>query len=1087
MSLWRLILRTFAHFRALSILLLLGAALTTAILTGSMMVGDSVRASLRDLAVARLGPVTHAIVSNQMLDEGLAARIKQDRAVPKSANCVPLLSVRGRAVREQPTKVVAAGVQVMAVGRPLDPTRGPDQAVINSTLAEALQAQLPADIFFSLPVMEDTARDAVLANNKRADVLAARRWKVAQAAPKRTFAALFDLAGSQRAPRNAWVPLAELQHAVGQPGRVNTFLATGLPDNFPLEETLKRQMTLADYGLMLVESSDKSHVQLMARSVYILPPVNAAAEAAAAGLRLPTQQMTVNLLSELTDVRSGKTTYYTTGAGISALDDRTVLRDDEVALNQWAAEELAARVGDAITMKYFRRGPDGNIVEASSTEVKLKVARILPMRGLGADRTVVPVFKGMTDAARIADWRPPVGVKIDQDKADHKYWDAHRAAPKVFLNFKMATRLWSGEFVEQTALRIPAQQLKAFEADLLEHLKPADIGIRVLPIRQAQLAAAGGSTDFAELFIAFSFFLMLAAMIVLAMLFRLSVEQRARQLGLLAVIGFSPARLRRLMLGEGMLIGALGGLLGLALAVAYTWLMIVGLRTWWIGATGTSELSLHVNPETLATGFAISFILITLTLLLTVRRVLKAQATLLLSGSFGTPVLRRKSRGLLSAISAGLAILSAAGLIAAGATGYLKQADAFLSAGPLILIAGLILLRRALAPRARAPVHALTGLAARSAAYRPGRSVMIASLIAFASFILVTVASVKKPLFENPQQRPSPTGGFTLIMQADIPLLGDLNTANGRKNLGFVANEQDNPSLKGARFTNLRLWQGQDISCLNMTQPTQPTIVSWPGALRNFFEIPSPAKGDPLPPAKDQAEASVAVASETAEYVLHKGLGGRIGITDQLGRPATLVLTALTGESIFQSELLMNEARFRQLFPLQAGYSIVLVECPPANAKELAQLLERELGDYSVTVESTAARLARFQQVQNTYLSTFQALGSLGLLLGTAGLGIVLIRSVYERRAELALLGAIGYARGRLMWLIVLENAGLLIGGLLIGTCSALLAVWPAARHMNLASLLATFGGILLCGLLVIVVTTRIAAANLGPAQLRAE
>jgi len=40
--------------------------------------------------------------------------------------------------------------------------------------------------------------------------------------------------------------------------------------------------------------------------------------------------------------------------------------------------------------------------------------------------------------------------------------------------------------------------------------------------------------------------------------------------------------------------------------------------------------------------------------------------------------------------------------------------------------------------------------------------------------------------------------------------------------------------------------------------------------------------------------------------------------------------------------------------------------------------------------------------VQNTYLNTFQVLGALGLLLGSAGLGVVVLRNVLERRAELA-------------------------------------------------------------------------------------
>ena len=61
------------------------------------------------------------------------------------------------------------------------------------------------------------------------------------------------------------------------------------------------------------------------------------------------------------------------------------------------------------------------------------------------------------------------------------------------------------------------------------------------------------------------------------------------------------------------------------------------------------------------------------------------------------------------------------------------------------------------------------------------------------------------------------------------------------------------------------------------------------------------------------------------------------------------------------------------------------------------------------TRSSAVERLAAFHRVENTYLSTFQALGGLGLLLGTVGLSAIMFRNVLERRRELALLRAVGY------------------------------------------------------------------------------
>ncbi|KAA0226695.1 hypothetical protein EDS67_19980, partial [candidate division KSB1 bacterium] len=118
--------------------------------------------------------------------------------------------------------------------------------------------------------------------------------------------------------------------------------------------------------------------------------------------------------------------------------------------------------------------------------------------------------------------------------------------------------------------------------------------------------------------------------------------------------------------------------------------------------------------------------------------------------------------------------------------------------------------------------------------------------------------------------------------------------------------------------------------------------------------------------------------------------------------------------SIFQSEILISEENFVKHFPGQSGYSYFLLEAPLAQAQALAQALERDLSDYGFDATLTSEKLAGFQVVENTYLSVFQTLGGLGLLLGTLGLGIILLRNVIERRGELATLRAFGFREATL-------------------------------------------------------------------------
>jgi ABC-type antimicrobial peptide transport system permease subunit len=129
--------------------------------------------------------------------------------------------------------------------------------------------------------------------------------------------------------------------------------------------------------------------------------------------------------------------------------------------------------------------------------------------------------------------------------------------------------------------------------------------------------------------------------------------------------------------------------------------------------------------------------------------------------------------------------------------------------------------------------------------------------------------------------------------------------------------------------------------------------------------------------------------------------------------------------------------------------------------------------------------------VKNTYLSTFQTLGSLGLMLGTIGLAVVLLRNLVERRAELALLAAIGFGRGSRLRLVLAENAFLLLVGLLVGAGCAIVGVSPGiisgGRTINFAALGATLGAVLLIGLGALTLAVWLGQRRVTAADLRAE
>ncbi|MCA9223387.1 MAG: ABC transporter permease, partial [Planctomycetales bacterium] len=213
----------------------------------------------------------------------------------------------------------------------------------------------------------------------------------------------------------------------------------------------------------------------------------------------------------------------------------------------------------------------------------------------------------------------------------------------------------------------------------------------------------------------------------------------------------------------------------------------------------------------------------------------------------------------------------------------------------------------------------------------------------------------------------------------------------------------------------------------------------------------------------------VVLDKNTAMYSLqmYGGIGEEKTFTYDNGKTLRVKVVGLLSNSIFQGSLLIGESAFRRQFPEVSGYGYFLIDTPEATQREVSELLESRLSDQGFDARGTFALLDQLLAVQNTYLKTFQALGALGLLLGTFGLATVQLRSVLERRGELAVMRATGFRRQRLASMVMLENVLLLVAGLATGVFAALVAVLP---HMIFGEASVPFGALgIMLGIIVIV------------------
>ena len=119
------------------------------------------------------------------------------------------------------------------------------------------------------------------------------------------------------------------------------------------------------------------------------------------------------------------------------------------------------------------------------------------------------------------------------------------------------------------------------------------------------------------------------------------------------------------------------------------------------------------------------------------------------------------------------------------------------------------------------------------------------------------------------------------------------------------------------------------------------------------------------------------------------------------------------------------DASFAKAFPRTAGYRVFLIRTPAGQEEDVGRVLERAFRSNGLIATPTRDKVAAYQAVIGAYLSTFQLLGGLGLLLGVLGLAVVVLRAVWERVGELALLRAVRPGDGALTLAELANRTGL--------------------------------------------------------------
>ena len=438
MSSLRLILSSLFHYRWINFSVLAGVALTSAILSGALVVGDSVKESLRRNAAARLSQIGPVMLGGErFFTSALADRIATE--LGGDAVAAPVLQITGTALNRDGGRRVNQ-VQILGVddrfwklsNKGVAPEGFADERwiAINAPLADRIGAEVDDTLIVRVELPGALSKDAPLSGeSEQTTPFTASVTAVLDA----EHFGLYSLKAEQVPPATIFLRRERLEAILEQSGRANLILGDDSLDAKAFAAAAEKSWGLEDLQLKVSQADATGTSQVVSSRVFFDGVIVSALEKVAA--------VSSPVLTYLaTDIASGENrTPYSMVSGVGPELNAIVgseITDEEIVLSQWLADDLAAKPGDKVTLVYNVVGAGRALEEQRRT---FKVAGIKAIGEAGWDQSWTPEFPGIFDVDGLDDWEP--GIPIDRDRIREKddvFWDQYKATPKAFVSLGAA-------------------------------------------------------------------------------------------------------------------------------------------------------------------------------------------------------------------------------------------------------------------------------------------------------------------------------------------------------------------------------------------------------------------------------------------------------------------------------------------------------------------------------------------------------------------------------------------------------------------------------------------------------------------------
>ncbi len=1051
MNIGKYIFKSIVYYRKKHLVVLIGTVISTAVLTGALIIGDSVEHSLKTLVDLRLGETRYALTSgDRFFRTELVAEMEQDANTP----VVAALQTRGIAINQQ-NQARINQVNIWGIDKgfkqiyPSAYTQiDENEVIINAYVAQKLSLKNGDALLLRMEQANQIPANAPFVNDENSTF--AIRLTVAGIAPNDEMGR-FSLQSNQNALAAVFVDRKFLAKKLQVKGLANVMLAPHNPEkelsSTELETSIQKNWQLQDAALQ-IDSLTNGWLEITSNRIFIDEHIGRGIDQ----LEVPNHKILTYLVNTLQ--KDGNNTPYSFVTATTPEISQQKIEDHEIIINQWLANDLQAEIGDSIKLKYYVIGA---LRSLKTDSAMFSVSGIIPNQTEQVNNRLMPEFPGLADAGSCSQWETGVPVDLDRirDK-DETYWNEYRGTPKALISINMGKKLWKNAYGSATAFRFPALEISSTQLteNIMSRLAPADLGFVFHPVYEEGLRAASSGVDFGGLFLSLSFFVIAAGLLLTVLLHALNTESRKAENGILSGMGFTKKQILHIRLRESLVITTIGGIIGALLGVLYNSALMAGINRVWHDIVRTEMISVHLQPATLIIGALSGIIVSMLAIYFVTKRKIKEPAVLQIKGlpHFKTLATSKKpvKSYLIFLISLAIAlVMSTYGAIQNAG----QNAGLFLGAGGFMLMSLSALINIYLIHQIKNKKQSIPNsfkLAIKNAARNKARSLTTVVLLALGTFSILITGANRKTFHGAENNRNSGAGGYLYWAEATVPVPYDLNTAEGREKYALG----NDPALKNVDFVQLYSKTGDDASCLNLNQVRKPQILGVDAAafdttgafsFQQMHKVMD--KSHPWRILKKRFNDTVipAIADQTVlTWGLMKSVGDTLTYLDEKGRKLHLKIVGGLSSSVFQGNVLIDSKLFTEHFPSSSQTKYMLIDAQEKEKSEIAETLRFALEDHGIELTPAKERLREFYSVTNTYLSIFLLLGGLGVIIGTIGLGIVLLRNLLDRKQEIAAMRALGFNRRAVFNIIFYENFALLAAGLGTGLISAIVGMLPS-------------------------------------------